>query len=173
MSINSVIFHYASVGDYIFLIAIVVASIIQSIAQNKKKKALEAIAQKNDRESDRQYEDLTEETTENTASSDRPLDTIFDSFERILIPEIDQANYNWGDDYAEAVTVEKNENDSNEAINIPEEKYMPVYEVQKVMPIPSQSSVYYPKVSYRSKIRAEFTLKKAVVFSEILNRKYS
>jgi hypothetical protein len=173
MSVNSVIFQYASVGDYIFLITIVVASIIQAIAQNKKKKSLQEMAQKNDRESDRQYEDLTEKTTETTVSSDRPFDTIFDSFERILIPEIDQANYNWGDDYAEAVTVEINETDSNESKNIAEEKYMPVYEVQNGVSIPSHPSVYYPKLSYRSKIRAEFTLKKAVVFSEILNRKYS
>lgn len=37
MNVNSIIFQSAAIGDYLFLIMIVVASIVQAITQNKKK----------------------------------------------------------------------------------------------------------------------------------------
>lgn len=40
MNINSIIFQYAAIGDYLFLIMIVVASIVQAISQNKKKESV-------------------------------------------------------------------------------------------------------------------------------------
>lgn len=64
MSINSIIFQYAAIGDYLFLILIIVASIIQTIAQNKKKKASQELDRNRKEQSNSQITDVLEKRPE-------------------------------------------------------------------------------------------------------------
>lgn len=98
---------------------------------------------------------------------------IFDSIEGMLIPELEDEKYSWGDDYAKAVKEEKRSNEEVIGSNSSEEKLSTDTAEKQTLLIPRKSEVDFPKVSYKSKIREGFSLRKAVVYSEILNRKYT
>jgi hypothetical protein len=172
MNINFVIFHTASIGDYFFLAMIVLASIIQSIAQNKKKKALQQSAQNENMEIQTQSADIVEKKPEMKRSYDRPLDNIFDSIERMLIPEVEAATYTWSDDYSESVTENENIKETAEISTIKRENLIQTITDKEKETAPPES-VNSNSVHYKSRIREGFSLKKAVIYSEILNRKYT
>ena len=178
MNINSIIFQYAAVGDYLFLIMVVVASVIQMITQNKKKNALQKLVQKKKEQNNGQTTDVMERRPETMTGYDTPVDNIFDSIERILVPELEDGQHVWGDDYPETEYEKKNANDlavnsNNSDVNNTEEKITRNVEGKQAELIPQKSLTDIPARRYRSGIRDGFSLRKAVVYSEILNRKYT
>jgi len=86
---------------------------------------------------------------------------------------LEDEEYSWGDDYAKAVKEEKSSNEEVIGSNSSEEKLSTDTAEKQTLLIPQKSGVDFPKVSYKSKIREGFCLRKAVVYSEILNRKYT
>ena len=174
MNLNSIIFQYAAIGDYLFLILIVVASIIQTISQNKKKKALQEVAQKKKEQNNSQTTDVMERRPETMTGYDTPIDNIFDSIEKMLVPELEDGKHIWGDDYRETETENKNAKEVVGSSNNKEEKLNQNIEGKHTELIPHKSVTGgIPTVSYKSSIREGFSLRKAVVYSEILNRKYT
>jgi len=172
MEFNSVIFQYASIGDYIFLIMIVVVSIIQAITQNKKKRALMDQEQARPAQKNAQTFRDYEKEPETMAGYETPLDNIFDSFERVLTPEIEDEKYGWGDDYAEEVKEEKPEKEVKSTKYQTEKLIAERVEKSPVLLTP-KSTAELPVKSRKSAIREGFSLRKAVIYSEILNRKYT
>jgi hypothetical protein len=172
MNVNSILVQYASVGDYLFLIMIVLASIIQSIAQNRKKKALEKLTQDQAQQKPGELADIMETRPEKMTGYERPLDNIFDSIERILVPELANEKYIWSEDYsvkqAEVVTPSEPISD----FVTTEGKTISSIAEREAERISAEPLVQKNIVSYKSRIRADFSLKKAVIYSEILNKKY-
>jgi len=96
MNINSIIFQSAAIGDYLFLIMIVVASIVQAITQNKKKKALQEMTQKKDFQTSTLTPEVLETIPEKMKGYDLPIDSIFDSIQKMLVPEFEEEKHTWG-----------------------------------------------------------------------------
>jgi hypothetical protein len=172
MNINSVLFQTAAFGDYIFLIMIVLASIIQAIAQNKKKKVLMEQDQERMVRSDNQAPEVMGQKPERMSGYDIPADNIFDAVGRMLTPEPEEKEHIWGDDYLETLTAEKNAKVPVESTTSSEEKLIPGITEKSTLLFPPKP-VKVPASSYKSRIREGFSLKKAVIYSEILNRKYT
>jgi len=172
MNINSIIFQQAAIGDYLFLILIVVASIIQAITQNKKKKEIQETVQKKNMQTNASVPEVLETKTETMKGYEAPVHDIFDSIEQFLVPEVEDGKYNWDDDFADAKTDEGNREDVLESTH-PQENLNSEISAQNMLPIPQKTVTDIPAVRYKSRIRDGFTLRKAVVYSEILNRKYT
>ena len=173
MVFDSVIFQYASLGDYLFLILVIIASIIQAFTQNRKKKALQDRTPKPIRTADRPYVEVLEKKPETMKGYESPLDNIFDSIERVLTPEVEEENYEWEDDNSEAVTNEKiAKQEEEDMVRLMEQKKPLTTEPFNTV-VPQEKDVRIPANKYKTGIRANFSLRKAVVYSEILNRKYS
>ena len=113
MNVNSILFQYASIGDYLVLIMIVVASIIQTIAQNKKKKAMQELASKEKNNTNNQSKDVIENDPEIMTSYEAPEDTILNSLEKILLPDQEVRTHIWGDDYLEIPNENINSNEGD------------------------------------------------------------
>ena len=173
MDINTILIQQAAIGDYLFLIIVVVASIIQAIVQNNKKKALQELPEDEMAQNDDQTADVFDRIPETMAGYETPVDNIFDPFGRSPVSEPDLAKYNWADDYAEDVTAKKEEEAVAESSIMSEEKSYQNTDNKFKISIPPKSVTTIPIVRYRSGIRAGFNLKKAVIYSEILNRKYT
>ncbi len=175
MNINSILFQYASIGDYLFLIMIVVASIIQTIAQNKKKKAMQELASKEKYNTNNRSKDVIENDPEIMTSYEATEDTILNSLERILVPEQEVRTHIWGDDYLELPNENINPNEEDRHFEKTENTMNRVIDQKPTETIPSLKVADFPDVRTRtrSRIRDGFTLRKAVVYSEILNRKYN
>jgi len=173
MDTNLIIFQQADFGDYIFLILVVVGSIIQAFTQNKKKKALQEQAQGGNSQNYDDSTDVMDSMPETMAGYDTPVGNRFDPIEREPIPEPEDGKYVWDDDFAQtdekenlAMAVAENSVNKEEAVtdNIPE-KYTALFPHEPVTNIRA--------TSYKSRIREGFSLRKAVIYSEILNRKYT
>ncbi len=172
MEFNSVIFQYAAIGDYIFLIMIVVVSIIQAITQNRKKRALLEQEQGRPVQKNAQTFRDYEKEPETMAGYETPLDNIYDSIERTLTPEIENEEYGWDDDYAEEEQEEKHEKEVKSTKYQPEKLIPERVEISPSFLTPA-SEVKLPVKIRKVGIKEGFSLRKAVVYSEILNRKYS
>jgi len=173
MDINSIIFQQADFGDYIFLILVVVASIIQAFTQNKKKKDFQKQSQQRMGQENGPAADAFDRTPETMKGYETPLDNIFDSVERTLIPELEDGKHTWGDDYAE---FEEESDNTKDATFVSKSSVEPVIvPVAEKLPVPrsQKTATDIPAISYKSGIRNGFSLKKAVIYSEILNRKYT
>ncbi len=173
MNINSIIFQYAAIGDYLFLIMIVLASIIQAITQNRKKKALQEMTQKKNAPTNTLIPDVLETKPETMKGYDTPIDNIFDSIQKMLIPEFEEEKHIWGDDYPEPTAEKKITKESDESLNITEEKLMREIEERHTELITQKPVTEIQAIRYKSRIREGFSLRKAVIYSEILNRKYT
>jgi len=173
MNINSVLFQTAAIGDYIFLILIVLASIIQAIAQNNKKKVLLEQEQRRIVQNKSQDPEVMGQKPETMSGYDAPVDNIFNSIQKVLLPEFEEEQYNWGDDYAEAVTAEKNVKEVAENSETSVKKLNPDVAEKHTMLFPQKSVSDITATSFKSGIRNGFNLRKAVIYSEILNRKYT
>ena len=171
MNINSVLFQTAAIGDYIFLILIVLASIIQAIAQNNKKKVLLEQEQRRIVQNKSQDPEVMGQKPETMSGYDTP--NIFNSIQKVLLPEFEEEQYNWGDDYAEAVTAEKNVKEVAESSETSVKKLNPDVAEKHTMLFPQKSVSDITATSFKSGIRNGFNLRKAVIYSEILNRKYT
>jgi len=173
MNVSAIIFQHAEIGDYLFLILIVIASIIQAISQNKKKKELQEKAQKKNMQIDTSVPEVLETKTETMKGYETPVHDIFASIEQFLVPEVDDQKYNWDDDLAEAKTAEENREEVFESTQHQEIKLNSEIAAQNSLPISQKTVKDIRAVRYKSGIREGFTLRKAVVYSEILNRKYT
>lgn len=173
MNISSVLFQTAAIGDYLFLILVVLASIIQAIAQNNKKKVLLEQEQRRIVQNESQVSEVIGQKPETMSGYDTPVKNIFNSIQKVLIPEFEEEQYNWGDDYAEAVTAEKNVKEAAESSDNSEEKLNPDVAEKHTVLFPQKSVTDIPAISRKSLIRDGFSLRKAVIYSEILNRKYT
>jgi len=172
MNVNSIIFQSAAIGDYLFLIMIVVASIVQAITQNKKKKALQEMTQKKDEQADQLMPDVLDKKPETMKGYDSPMDNIFDSIQKMLVPEFEEEKHTWGDDYPEpkaAKIIDK----ADESLNDSEAKLMREIDERHIELITPKPVTEIKAIRYKSRIREGFNLRKAVVYSEILNRKYT
>jgi hypothetical protein len=171
MNVNSVIFHYASIGDYLFLIMIVFASIIQAISQNKKKKAIQELSNNETAKGNSQTDYRPGERPGNMTGPKGPFDNIFDSADRMIITEPDVEKHIWGDDYPETVKDKKKE-EVTEILNTGNERVIQSLAEKQTELIYSQPVTHNVNVRFKTRIRDGFSLKKAVIYSEILNRKY-
>ena len=173
MNVNAIIFQHAAIGDYLFLIVIAIASIIQAISQNKKKKELQETARNKNLQTNTSVPEVLETKTETMKGHEAPVRDIFDSIEQFLVPEVEGEKYNWNDDFAEAKTAEENKEDEFESTPKQEIKLNSEISAQNTLPISQKNVKDIPVVRYKSRIRDGFSLRKAVVYSEILNRKYT
>lgn len=169
MNINSIIFQHAAIGDYVFLIMIVLASIVQAIMQNKKKKNMEEIAGRKTDNTGTQSADMMERKPERMSGYDKPAENILESIQKMLAPELEFEDHDWGEDYAidneEKEVVRNSDNTEEQLVQKIEERHAVLF--------PAEPVIKTPAITYRSKIREGFSLRKAVVYSEILNRKYT
>ena len=120
-----------------------------------------------------QEKNTFDRTPETMSGYETPLDNIFDSVERTLIPELEDGKHTWGDDYAEFEEENENTKVTNdvsfsnvETLNVPVAAKHPELRFQK-------TATDIPAISHKSQIRNGFSLRKAVIYSEILNRKYT
>ena len=173
MNVNAIVFQYAAIGDYLFLILIVIASIIQAITQNKKKKELQEAAQKKNMQTDISVPEVLETRSETMKGYEAPVHDIFGSIEQFLVPEVEDEKYNWEDDLAEVKTVEENRAEVLESTHQQAIKLNSEIAAQNTLPISQKTVTDITGVRYKSRIRDGFTLRRAVVYSEILNRKYT
>lgn len=173
MNINSILFQTAAIGDYLFLILIVLASIIQAIAQNNKKKVLLEQEQRRIAQNKSQDPEVMGQKPERMTGYDAPVDNIFNSIQKVLLPEFEEEQYNWGDDYAEAVTAEKKVKEVAESSETSVKKLNPDVSEKNTMLFPQKTVKDIKATSFKSGIRNGFNLRKAVIYSEILNRKYT
>ena len=172
MNVNSIIFQSAAIGDYLFLIMIVVASIVQTISQNKKKKVLQEMTMKKDPQTATIMPEVLETKPEKMKGYDSPIDSIFDSIQKMLVPEFEEEKHIWGDDYPEP-KAEKIIDKAVENLNDSEAKLMREIDERHTELITSKPVTEIKAIRYKSRIRDGFSLRKAVVYSEILNRKYT
>ena len=173
MNVNAIIFQYAAIGDYLFLIMIAIASIIQAISQNKKKKELQEPPQKITMQTKASVPEVLETKSETMKGYEAPVHNIFDSIEQFLVPGVEDEKYNWDDDFAAAKTAEENKEGEFESTHQKEIKLNSEIAAQNSLPISQKNVSDIPIVRYKSRIRDGFNLRKAIVYSEILNRKYT
>jgi hypothetical protein len=173
MNVNLVIFHQAAIGDYIFLIMIVLASVIQAISQNKKKKALREPVQTGRVQTSNPQDDVLQKKAETGTGNDKPFDTIFDSIGRVLVPDFEDESHTWGDDYPVTATERKNQYEVVDYSDIAKALSADYVASEHMEPVIPKPVTLNPVSSYRPLFRDGFNLKKAVIYSEILNKKYS
>jgi FtsZ-interacting cell division protein ZipA len=163
MDVNFILLKMNAFGDYIFLIIIVVASIIQAIVQKNKKEEI----QKAERRKQIDRELAEDEPAEEYPMEQEEGGSIFDRMEKMLMPE----------PYVEEVkpkvqktVASKKEED---ALKYDIQNYK-MFEGENAEPPkiePEKKSVQTGKI-IKTRLSRTFDLKKAVIYSEVLNRKY-
>ena len=150
-------------GDYIFLIIIVVASIIQAIVQkNKKEEAQKAERRK---QIDRELED--EEPSEEYPVEREEGGSIFDRMEKMLMPELPSEEIK---PKVQKTVASKKEED---AAKYDIQNYKMFEAKNAELPrIEANVKSTQPTKQIKPRISSTFNLKKAVIYSEVLNRKY-
>lgn len=170
MSNNFLFLQTAGLGDYVFLILIILASIFQSINQNKKKREMAEMGKKQADEDSSDEESFPREFIPKLEEVEIPAAPSQKFEGEVVLTEKGNHPYQWDDDYSE-------------------EEPMPIPPVLNKFQIKSASMIPDPGQSFSSQVPASpvavnvprrsklrqggFTLRKAVVYSEILNQKYS
>jgi hypothetical protein len=174
MLLDSIHYLNAAIGDYIFLIVIILASIIQAISQNRKKAEIAKAEQQKTREKAWQDEEIQEDKHQEMTQEESPLGSFFDEMEKVFIPELpDNEQSGGGNGVPDQEIV--NQQADNPALNsnITEaELQKELHKDYSVIDKIQQSKEANPVVRKRI-LAAGFDLKKAIIYSEILNRKYS
>jgi hypothetical protein len=174
MPLDSIHYLNAAIGDYIFLIIIILASIIQAISQNRKKTEMAKAIQQKTRTDAWQDEEIQQDAHQEATQEESPLGSFFDEIEKVFIPEMpgnEQSRSQNSTPDQEIV----NQQADRPALhsNITEGELQK--ELQKDYSAIDKNQV--PKevkpVIGRRILAAGFDLKKAIIYSEILNRKYS
>jgi hypothetical protein len=167
------LFQTAEIGDYIFLVLVIVASIVQSITQNKKKKGMQDMANREGQVSQRSDNEYDQKGIESIPKSIVPEETVWDTFEKMVVTGLEDEGHIWGEDYTDTVGKDHElEKKANLAQAISEEQINQV--IARNKPLTEVPNVNEPVISKgRHWARGGFNLRKAVVYSEILNRKYS
>jgi len=163
MDVNFIQIKMSAFGDYIFLIIIVIASIVQAIVQKNKKEE----AEKAERRKSVEKELEDNEEPEEYSSGEGTGGSIFENMEKMVIPEL--LNEEKQPQVKEIVD-SKNWENIEESIN---QKYKMFKGENKEIPkIQPETKSPQPKGKINLKIFGNFNLKKAVIYSEVLNRKY-
>lgn len=163
MDVNFIILKMSAIGDYIFLIIIVVASIVQAIMQkNKKEEAQKAERRK---QVDRELND--EEPLEEYPMEHEEGGSIFDRMEKMLMPELPLEEVK---PKVQKTIASKKEEDAAK-YDIQNYKMFEGENAEPPKIEPDKKSVQ-PKKIIKPRLQHTFDLKKAVIYSEVLNRKY-
>jgi len=170
-------FQQGAVGDYIFLILIVLASIAQAFSQKKKKDEEKANRQ---RRLDRELEETDEEYERQYEEKNQPDGSFFDQVEKMLNPDLPEYE---PEPVKKSVILEKKSDieekkdklkqmQTSLSSYITDEEHNA--EIQKEYPgkPPIQQPNEIKSVKVRTGIRKGFNLKEAVIYSEVLNRKF-
>lgn len=158
----------AGVGDYIFLILVVVVSIVQAINKQRKK---ERMKQMQDNEENNNWEEPKRQRQPYNPMDEQhedPFGTIFDRVEELFDP-VQYPSYEPEPQMESANQMAQPEIDENrvkEILKKSQETKMPgdiaapsIYHKEKKEPL-------------KKSIRRDFDPRKAVIYSEIINRKY-
>lgn len=163
MDVNFIQLTMSAFGDYIFLIIIVVASIIQAIVQKNKKEEIQKAERR--KQIDRELEE--DEPVEGYPMEQEEGGSLFDRMEKMLLPE----------PYVEEVKPEvqktiasKKEEDALK-YDIQNYKMFVGENVESPKTEPEKKIVQPGKI-VKPRLSRTFNLKKAVIYSEVLNRKY-
>ena len=174
MYLDSIHYQSAAIGDYIFLIIIVLASIIQAISQNRKKAEILKAEQQKTRGKARQEEEYEDENPHEQRQEESPFGSFFDEIEKVFIPELPGEEQSGSqNNLPEKETGNQQPVNTTLHSNITEEELN--LELQKdysALDKTQQEKEVKPIVRKRF-LTAGFDLKRAVIYSEILNRKYS
>lgn len=173
MNINSVLFQTAAIGDYLFLIMIVLASIIQAIIQNNKKKVIQEQEQRKILQNRGQASEVMGYNPERMSGYEPIADNIFDPVDRIFNPEPEDDEHYWGDDYLVTEPEEKKPEVTVESSIGSADKLTREVMEKQATPAAQKPVKNISAPGYKSGIRNGFSLRKAVIYSEILNRKYT
>jgi hypothetical protein len=162
----------ADIGDYIFLILVVAASLIQAFSQNRKK----AMMKKDDEMKPRSphpFDNMEEfdQPARPQSSKESPFGSFFDQLDDIL-----------GEEGTPTVVVNKPKPVVKKEPNPAEEmaaRYAALHlaENEKMAKegqhaIDTNILTHEPKPLLARKIREKINMRQAVIYSEILNRKY-
>lgn len=174
MSLVTIHYQFAATGDYIFPIIIILAAIFQAFSQNKKKaEIVKANRQKTMGEvwQDEEYQD---DSPPQKPRSSSPFGSFFEQIETMLDPDLSKETQSGDDSHSPQREVVKPAVSSNVMhSNITEDELNKEMQkdhssLNKNQPVKEKNTV-----KIRRSIRAGFDMKKAVIYSEILNRKYS
>lgn len=159
----------AGFGDYIFLILVIVASVVQAIVQQRKKQRLKEMEDNNEQQYNHE-EPRRQREVYNPMDEQRedPFGTLFDRMEEMFDPV----------QYPSAEPEPQMESSYDEVK--PEFDQKRVEEIlKKTQTTKMPGDVTAPSVYHKEKkeplkksIRRDFDPRKAVIYSEIINRKY-
>lgn len=163
MDVNFILIKMNAFGDYIFLIVIVVASIVQAFVQKNKKE--EAQKAERRRQIDRELEG--EDSSEAYPMETEEGGSIFDRMEKMLMPELPPEEVK---PIVQQTVASKKKEDS---LKYDIQNYK-MYEGENAEPpkIKSEINPAQSKKEAPKRLSRAFDLKKAVIYSEVLNRKY-
>jgi len=174
MCLDFIQYHYAAVGDYIFLIIIVLASIIQAYNQNRKKAEMKRAVLPEEIVNDEQAEGEQDDSPRKLPRNDSPFGSFLDQMEKMLVPDISEREQSGDEnDIPEKKAVNRFGGSITRPSNITEDELN--MEMQKNY---TAFDTYKPSkelnpVKSKRRFREGFNMKKAVIYAEILNRKYS
>ncbi len=163
MDLNFIQYEMNAFGDYIFLIIIVVASIVQAIVQKNKKEEAAKAERRKSVERELQEEDYPEEFPRQEESGG----TFFEQMERMLMPELPTEEKQ--PELQPEVPKKKEEIVRESSIQNYKMFEGEVHEFQKNL---SGTKSQQTKEPIKPRVSRMFNLKKAVIYSEVLNRKY-
>lgn len=156
----------AGFGDYIFLVLVIVATVVQAIAQQRKKERMKRMGSENG-EQNGWDEPRRQREVYNPMDEQRgePFGTLFDRMEEMFdpvqypsAPEPEPSYYNQEPEVVQKKTWEPIK--KSEPSKMPGDITTPsVYHKEK-------------KEQIRKSIRRDFDPRKAIIYSEIINRKY-
>ena len=171
MSVVTLQYQSAAIGDYIFLIIVVLASIIQAISKNRKKAELEKADRDDAGNEAWQDEDNQDRPRREPPKNESPFGSFFDEVEKMIIPEMPKEEPSMDKGYFPETKM-KSANATLHS-NITEEELNKELEKDNSSLNKKQPVVEKNPVKIKRSLREGFSLKKAVIYSEILNRKYS
>ena len=165
---ESIYFQNAGIGDFLFLILIFLAVIIQAISQSRKKSELAKTIQEKERSKageDNYWDDESDEQPQENSHSG----SFFDELEKVFVHEMPQESLSMSYDNEEN---EQSEPEVHSPIISEEELNQELQKNHSALNINQTVKEEKPILRKRN-FKKGFCLKKAVIYSEILNRKYN
>lgn len=169
MYLDSIYYQFAGIGDYIFLIIIVIVVIIQAISQSRKKEELAKAEQQKTRKAAWDDEETLMEEAREEPRDNSPFGSFFDEIEKVFVPELPHEEQSMNQDDEGHKQLEPpvlSSIISEEELNGELQKDHSA--LNKNQPVKEEKPV-----ARKGILVTGFSLKKAVIYSEILNRKYT
>jgi len=174
MYLVSILYQNAAIGDYIFLVIIILASIIQAISQNRKKAEIAKTNQQRSEEEAWQNEENQDDRSDEQQQEESPFGSLFDEIEKVFTPQLPGDEQSKSQDNLSQKSIgNRQSSDTTLHSNITEEELNKELQKEHSALDKTQQVREIMPVRKRRFVRAGFDLKKAVIYSEILNRKYS